>query len=48
MLKAGQLPRHHEDPFDRMLIAQAQEEHLTIVTHDIRFKLYKVALVLSY
>ena len=47
-LRAGQLPRHQDDPFDRMLIAQAQEEHLTIVTHDVRFKLYKVPLVLSF
>jgi PIN domain nuclease of toxin-antitoxin system len=30
----GQLPHHHEDPFDRMLIAQALAEGLTIVTRD--------------
>ena len=36
-LAAGQLPRHHDDPFDRMLIAQAFAEGLTIVTHDKRF-----------
>jgi len=46
-LRAGQLPRHHEDPFDRMLIAQAQEERLTIVTHDPRFEPYKVQLLLA-
>lgn len=28
------LPMHHRDPFDRLLVAQAIEEHLTIVTHD--------------
>ena len=28
------LPRHHADPFDRMLVAQAQVESLTLVTHD--------------
>lgn len=28
------LPAHHRDPFDRLLVAQAIEEHLTIVTHD--------------
>jgi len=28
------LPLHHRDPFDRMLIAQAQQEELTLVTHD--------------
>lgn len=31
---AGNLPRHHDDPFDRMLIAQAQLEGLVVVTHD--------------
>jgi PIN domain nuclease of toxin-antitoxin system len=42
---AGDLPRHHGDPFDRMLIAQAQLEHLTIVTADPQFKLYGVPLL---
>jgi PIN domain nuclease of toxin-antitoxin system len=41
-LRAGELPRHHGDPFDRMLIAQAQLEQLTIVTRDSRFSLYDV------
>ena len=40
-LAAGRLPRHHDDPFDRMLIAQAFAEGLTIVTHDKRFADYK-------
>jgi len=39
-LAAGRLPRHHDDPFDRMLIAQAFAEGLTIVTHDKRFADY--------
>ena len=42
---AGQLPHHHEDPFDRMLIAQAHIEGLTIVTRDKRFDAYGVALL---
>jgi PIN domain nuclease of toxin-antitoxin system len=42
---AGQLPRHHEDPFDRMLIAQAFAEGLTIMTRDKRFDDYGVALL---
>lgn len=42
---AGQLARHHDDPFDRMLIAQAQAESLTIVTRDKRFHEYGVALL---
>lgn len=42
---AATLPRHHEDPFDRMLIAQAQIEGLTIVTRDLAFRDYGIALV---
>ena len=42
---AGWLPRHHDDPFDRMLIAQAQVEALTIVTRDTAFRSYDVALL---
>jgi PIN domain nuclease of toxin-antitoxin system len=42
---AGRLARHHEDPFDRMLIAQAYAEGLTIVTRDTRFNEYGVALL---
>lgn len=41
----GQLARHHDDPFDRMLIAQAVAEGLTIVTRDKRFSDYNVALM---
>jgi len=33
-IAAGALPRHHADPFDRMLVAQAQIEDLTLVTCD--------------
>jgi PIN domain nuclease of toxin-antitoxin system len=44
-LAAGQLPNHHEDPFDRMLIAQAQIEQLTIVTRDRRFGDYDVVVM---
>jgi PIN domain nuclease of toxin-antitoxin system len=39
---AGALPRHHDDPFDRMLVAQGMIEDLTIVTHDRRFAEYGV------
>ncbi|HYK71318.1 MAG TPA: type II toxin-antitoxin system VapC family toxin [Streptosporangiaceae bacterium] len=41
-IAAGRLPRHHDDPFDRMLIAQAFAEGLTVVTHDKRFTDYHV------
>jgi PIN domain nuclease of toxin-antitoxin system len=37
------LPRHHADPFDRLLIAQARIERLTIVTSDAAFDAYDVA-----
>jgi PIN domain nuclease of toxin-antitoxin system len=40
-----QLPLHHRDPFDRLLIAQAQVEQLTIVTADPLFELYGIALL---
>ena len=40
--QAGGLPPHHRDPFDRMLIAQAQAEGLTIVTRDSDIPLYGV------
>ena len=38
---AAALPRIHRDPFDRMLIAQAMAERLTIMTDDTAFKRYK-------
>ena len=41
----GDLPMHHRDPFDRLLIAQARLEGLTVVTADRRFAEYDVAVV---
>jgi len=38
--RVAALPPHHKDPFDRMLVAQALEEGLTLVTHDRRLALY--------
>lgn len=38
------LPHHHGDPFDRLLIAQARVENLTILTSDPHFARYEVAL----
>lgn len=37
---AGKLPPHHGDPFDRMLVAQASAESLTLVTGDVRIRRY--------
>jgi PIN domain nuclease of toxin-antitoxin system len=36
---------HHRDPFDRLLVAQARSEHLTIMTADRRIAAYDVSLV---
>jgi PIN domain nuclease of toxin-antitoxin system len=38
--RAGELPGHHRDPFDRMLIAQALAEELILVSKDQVFDLY--------
>jgi PIN domain nuclease of toxin-antitoxin system len=42
---AGSLPNHHQDPFDRMLIAQTLIEKLTLVTHDRQMALYDVPIL---
>jgi PIN domain nuclease of toxin-antitoxin system len=39
------LPLHHRDPFDRLLIAQAHQEGLILVTHDPQFSVYPVPLL---
>jgi len=39
------LPFHHSDPFDRMLIAQALEENLTIITHDKKLGAYQAKVL---
>lgn len=39
------LPHHHGDPFDRMLIAQALTEGLTLVTHDRLFQPYGIPIL---
>ena len=39
---AGRLPPHHRDPFDRMLVAQAQVEDLVLVTRDRFIPRYEV------
>jgi PIN domain nuclease of toxin-antitoxin system len=42
---AGALPLHHRDPFDRMIVAQAQSERFTIVTNDQRIAAYDVPVL---
>jgi len=43
----GRLPDHHRDPFDRMLVAQAQSDGLTLVTHDRTLAAYDVEILWS-
>ena len=43
--RVGQLPLHHKDPFDRLLIAQAQVESIPIVSHDPIFRRYNVKVI---
>lgn len=43
---AGRLPGIHKDPFDRMLIAQAKTEDLTLMTRDEQIAKYDVSLLL--
>jgi len=44
-ITAGELPPHHKDPFDRMLVAQAQTEDLTLVAGDAEIAKYDVELL---
>ena len=44
-LAVADLPMHHRDPFDRLLIAQARAEGLTLVTADARLARYDVELI---
>lgn len=41
----GKLPSHHRDPFDRLLVAQAQVEGMALVTNDAHIRQYAVPLV---
>jgi len=40
-----QLPLHHRDPFDRILVAQSLEESLQLITADPQFQKYPVQLI---
>jgi PIN domain nuclease of toxin-antitoxin system len=46
-LRVADLPDHHNDPFDRLLIAQAQELTIPIVTADRQMSAYSVDLILT-
>jgi PIN domain nuclease of toxin-antitoxin system len=44
-MRVASLPHHHRDPFDRLLIAQALEENLAIVSVDRSFDAYGIERV---
>ncbi|MGH8622275.1 MAG: type II toxin-antitoxin system VapC family toxin [Burkholderiales bacterium] len=44
-LHVARLPPHHRDPFDRLLIAQAQLEGLPILTADAQFERYEIEVI---
>ena len=46
-LRVAELPPHHRDPFDRLLIAQAQIDDLSILTSDSLFDAYDVATIVA-
>ena len=43
--RLGDLPLHHRDPFDRMLIAQSLSKNLCIMTEDLKFSAYECDLI---
>ena len=44
-LRVSELPMYHHDPFDRILVAQAQRNHATILTNDKVFAKYDVEVI---
>ena len=44
-LATGTLPPHHRDPFDRLLVAQAQIDRLTLLTADPQLEAYDVEIL---
>jgi PIN domain nuclease of toxin-antitoxin system len=44
-LKVYDLPLHHDDPFDRLIIAQALDEEMVILTSDRTFRKYPVEVL---
>ncbi|MCH2396175.1 MULTISPECIES: type II toxin-antitoxin system VapC family toxin [Oceanibaculum] len=43
--RAGTLPTHHRDPFDRMLVAQTELDKLVLVTRDSRMQPYGIPIL---
>ena len=46
-LHVANLPRHHKDPFDRILISQSILEDIPIMTVDTQFELYEANIILA-
>ncbi len=46
-LYVANLPRHHKDPFDRILISQSIKEDIPIMTVDKQFELYEANIILA-
>jgi len=44
-LLVSQLPFYHKDPFDRLLVAQAMSENMTLLSGDEKFKLYPIQII---
>ena len=44
-LRVATLPRHHRDPFDRLLVAQAQLTHVLLMTADPKITLYDIDVI---
>ena len=45
LLKLSKLPLKHNDPFDRLIIAQSQAENLVVISKDEAFKEYQINLI---
>jgi PIN domain nuclease of toxin-antitoxin system len=45
VLQVAQLPTHHRDPFDRLLVAQARVEELQLMTADPAIRAYEVPIL---
>ena len=46
-LAVEKLPHHHNDPFDRIIIAQATWESMTVITRDQKFSSYNISILKS-
>ncbi len=45
LIKVAELPFHHKDPFDRLIISQAMIEHLPLISSDKSFNKYEIEII---